>query len=92
MELCEKQLLRATRLIQGLGTEKVSWNKKLDELHIDLKMMIGDILLCAGIITYLGIFTFQMRSDCVMNWQHLLDKFQIEFNPKCSLSVIILWE
>jgi dynein heavy chain len=54
-------LNRATKLITGLSQEKISWSKKVDDYYADLKMMPGDIVLCSGIITYLGAFNIRYR-------------------------------
>lgn len=47
--------------------------------------LVGDILLCSGIIAYLGVFIKQYREDCVKNWMTLLDHYKIQCSPNISL-------
>ena len=61
---------------------------KLQELDNDLKMMIGDIVLCSGMIAYLGVFNLQARINCVNHWRSMLENLEINYNKQCSLSVI----
>jgi hypothetical protein len=43
-------------LIEGLGSEKVSWIRKEKEFRASVSMITGDVLLCSGIIAYMGPF------------------------------------
>lgn len=59
---CEKKLIRAEKLIGGLGGEKDRWTdnaKSLGELYIKIT---GDVLLSAGVVAYLGAFTVNYRN------------------------------
>jgi len=56
---------RAQKLTEGLSKEKISWIKKLKELNISAKNLVGDILLSAGFIAYLGPFGAQYRKNCI---------------------------
>ena len=53
---------RASELLDGLGEEKVDWiesSKVKKELY---KTIIGDVLMSAGVIAYLGAFFKQYRT------------------------------
>lgn len=65
MDDCELKLGRAEALIGGLGDEQKRWDEKAEILKISFTKLIGDLMLCSGIIAYLGIFTGQYRSDCI---------------------------
>lgn len=61
VDMCEKKLERATKLIGGLGGEKARWTavaKTLGENYVNLT---GDILLSSGFIAYMGAFTASYR-------------------------------
>ena len=68
VDRCKKQLDRAGKLIDGLGGEKERWTQKAADLTVQYNMLIGDVLLAAGQIAYLGPFTQSYRNDCVDGW------------------------
>ncbi|KAK2091661.1 hypothetical protein P7K49_030945 [Saguinus oedipus] len=61
VELCAKKLERASQLIGGLGGEKSRWAQAADDLQITYENLIGDVLVSAGVIAYLGAFTSGFR-------------------------------
>ena len=61
IDLCEKKLDRAEKLIGGLGGEKDRWTesaKVLGERYINI---MGDVLLGSAVVSYLGAFTVDFR-------------------------------
>ncbi|GIL46228.1 hypothetical protein Vafri_3260 [Volvox africanus] len=66
--LCEEKLDRATKLMAGLGGEKARWNQKVEELGEQFVRLIGDMLLSAGVIAYLGAFSSEYRAQAVGAW------------------------
>lgn len=61
IDLCQKKLERAEKLIGGLGGEKDRWTeaaKTLGEKYINI---MGDVLLSSGLVAYLGAFTVDFR-------------------------------
>lgn len=61
VELCRKKLERAEQLIGGLGGEKTRWNEMAFSLGELYNNLIGDILISAGVVAYLGAFTSSYR-------------------------------
>lgn len=61
VDLCEKKLDRATKLIGGLGGEKTRWTEVAKTLAHDYVNLTGDVLLSSGCIAYLGAFTATYR-------------------------------
>ena len=61
VDMCEKKLVRAEKLIGGLGGEKSRWKEVALGLGVDYTNLTGDVLLCAGYIAYLGAFTLPYR-------------------------------
>ena len=62
IELCSQKLVRAEKLISGLGGEKDRWTmmaESLGKLYINIT---GDVLLSAGVVAYLGAFTVDFRN------------------------------
>lgn len=46
---------------------------------------MGDILLSAGVIAYLGVFTSDYRAEGVKSWQKLCKSFEIKCAEKFTL-------
>uniref|UniRef100_A0A094ZX25 Dynein heavy chain 7, axonemal n=1 Tax=Schistosoma haematobium TaxID=6185 RepID=A0A094ZX25_SCHHA len=65
---CATKLERATKLIGGLGGEKDRWRQAAEYLEKLYDNLIGDVLISAGIIAYLGPFTSTYREECISNW------------------------
>lgn len=61
IEICSQKLDRAEKLIGGLGGEKSRWSQTAKDLQGLLGNVIGDVLLSAGAVAYLGPFTVDYR-------------------------------
>eukprot|EP00899_Mesostigma_viride_P002516 jgi/Mesvir1/12265/Mv00478-RA.2 len=68
---CARKLVRAEKLIGGLGGEKVRWTSVAAELSVEYSNLVGDVLLSAGYIAYLGAFTVTYRHSTLADWAHL---------------------
>lgn len=69
MNRCKVQLDRAQKLITGLGGEKENWKRKSIQYTEEAKNVIGDCILCSGIIAYLGAFPISYRESTIISWQ-----------------------
>ena len=61
IDLCEKKLDRAEKLISGLGGEKSRWTESAKTLGEQYFNITGDVLLSAAVVAYLGAFTVNFR-------------------------------
>ena len=68
MDNCAKKLDRATKLIGGLGGEKERWTQAAADLQAIYDNLLGDVLISAGVIAYLGAFTLAFRNECTADW------------------------
>lgn len=68
VDLCGKKLVRAEKLIGGLGGEKERWTKAAEMLQNIFDNLIGDVLISAGVIAYLGPFTSAFRERATTDW------------------------
>ena len=59
---CEQKLIRAEKLIGGLGGEKDRWTESAKVLGDTYVKITGDVLLGAGVVAYLGAFTVNYRN------------------------------
>ena len=62
------RLQRASVLIEALVDEKVRWAESVDDLDIKLKGLVGDTLVSAGAVAYLGAFTNKYRHSLLDSW------------------------
>lgn len=60
-EVMERRLNAAERLIAGLGSERTRWTADMAELAARKKRLVGDCLLTASFLSYLGGFTHDYR-------------------------------
>lgn len=51
---CKIQLERAEKLLGGLGGEKIRWKAAADKLGKDMVNLVGNMMLSAGVVAYLG--------------------------------------
>ena len=85
VDQCRSRLDRAVKLMSGLGGEKVRWTKNVEDLSLGYDNLIGDSLIAAGSIGYLGAFTPDFRHDIVTSWQVKLRTMELPHSPNCTL-------
>ncbi|KAL2653916.1 hypothetical protein R1flu_022044 [Riccia fluitans] len=69
---CEKKLSNADKLIGGLGGERTRWIANIKTLEVDIKNVIGDVVVAAGAIAYTGPFTPSYRERFNLDWVKLV--------------------
>ena len=89
VERCIVQLDRAEKLIKGLAGEKISWGKKVVEWNEEKETVLGDCVLCSGIIAYLGAFPITYRDDTTEEWKKIIANINIKSNDKFSLQNVL---
>jgi len=62
-QLIEVQLTRAAKLITGLADEQQRWQVSCTQLKDELVNVVGNVVMSAGIISYLGPFTSKYREQ-----------------------------
>jgi len=62
------RLERAEKIKSGLSDEQTRWTNKVDRLTHEFSGVVGNVLLSAAVISYLGAFTFAYRQDTVKMW------------------------
>ncbi|CAF3634232.1 unnamed protein product [Rotaria socialis] len=74
VDLCAKKLVRAQKLIGGLGGEKSRWTLAAENLQKIYDNLLGDVLVSSGVIGYLGAFTSAFRDEATHAWIDLCKK------------------
>lgn len=66
----ERRLTAASRLIEGLGSERTRWANDMDSLHAKREVLVGDCLLAAAFLSYTGAFNFEFRQTMIVDvWE-----------------------
>lgn len=86
IEICSQKLIRAEKLISGLGGEKDRWTEAARQLEIRYIDLTGDVLLSSGTVAYLGAFTVDYRARCQKQWLAQCKKKVIPSSSDFSLS------
>jgi len=86
---CKVKLDRAEKLLDGLGTESVRWVAASIVLEKNLKFIVGNILLAAGFIAYVGPFTSEFRGDLVQHWLAKAGEVGLDADPSWRCADIL---
>ncbi|XP_071486244.1 dynein axonemal heavy chain 3-like [Diadema antillarum] len=89
IELTKLKLIRAEKLIAGLGGEKERWMQLTEELSETYINIVGDVLLSAGVVAYLGPFTVSFRQECLKEWYDMCEERDIPVSSVFSLSATL---
>ncbi|KRX01956.1 hypothetical protein PPERSA_07601 [Pseudocohnilembus persalinus] len=63
VQICTIRLERATRIIDGLNSEKIAWEVKENNCQKDKKTVLADAIFSAAALTYFGTFPMGMREQ-----------------------------
>ena len=55
-------------MVVGLADESKRWAASVKVLEVDLVNLIGNIILAAGYISYVGTFTAKYRDHLLKDW------------------------
>jgi len=89
VDLCTVKLERAESLIGGLGGEGERWKESAAKLGIAYENLTGDMLIAAGMISYLGTFTMAFRDGIADSWVSMCKESGIPSSPKFSLQDVL---
>ncbi|XP_074081622.1 dynein axonemal heavy chain 2 isoform X3 [Macrotis lagotis] len=81
-EEMELKLERAGMLVSGLAGEKARWEETLQGLEEDLGYLVGDCLLAAAFLSYMGPFLTNYRDEIVSQiWVRKIRELQVPCSP-----------
>lgn len=75
----ELQLTNAEKLVGGLADEALRWKDTVAVLEVDLVNLVGNILLGAGYISYVGPFTSGYRNSLLKKWMKFASSKRLPF-------------
>lgn len=77
MALTAVRLVRAGKLTLALADEQIRWEYEVKRFDGLLDNMIGDVLLAAACVAYLGAFTSNYREELVTLWLKKVSIFDV---------------
>eukprot|EP00899_Mesostigma_viride_P012150 jgi/Mesvir1/20936/Mv08007-RA.1 len=86
---CHVKLTRAEKLIGGLGGEKVRWSQIIEQLARQLANVVGDVVIAAGSIAYLGPFTPLYRQRLNEHWESELKRVGMAHTPGTNMRLVL---
>jgi len=79
IDICEKKLVGASKLLDGLSDEKVRWQGMLESFNRQQMDMLGNMIVNAGTVAYLGAFTKPFRERLLEEWRQELKKYHVPY-------------
>jgi dynein heavy chain len=76
-------------LVGGLADEALRWKETVGVLEVDLVNLVGNILLGAGYISYVGPFTSGYRNDLLKKWQKFCSSKKLPYSQNFSIEKIL---
>jgi dynein heavy chain len=89
VDMCEKKLDRAEKLIVSLGGEKTRWTEISAQMSVRLENVTGDVLVASGMVAYAGPFTKVYRGQAVDNWVAMAGELEIPRSDVFSLTATL---
>ncbi|CAH6786111.1 Dnah2 [Phodopus roborovskii] len=85
-EEMELKLERAGMLVSGLAGEKARWEETVQGLEEDLGYLVGDCLLAAAFLSYMGPFLTNYRDEIVNQiWIKKIRALQVPCSPRFAI-------
>ena len=78
----------ANELLEGLASEEKSWDVRAKKLELDAATILGDTILSAGIIAYLGALPKDFREELVASWNKMIKDANIEIDQEFALKKV----
>lgn len=85
-DMCDKKIVRANQLLDGLGGERDRWSEFAKLLTEKYRKLTGDVLISAGVLAYLGPFTAVFRQRQMISWVAQLKEAHIPCSDSPSLT------
>jgi dynein heavy chain, axonemal len=86
---CERKVDLAKSLINGLANERENWKVDLAKNRENRENIVGDIVISAGVIAYLGVFVKSYRDECTNQWADMLLQFDIKSTKNVSVETVL---
>ncbi|XP_070785989.1 dynein axonemal heavy chain 2 [Enoplosus armatus] len=85
----EVKLDRADKLVTGLAGERVRWEERVAGLEENMGYLVGDCLLAASFLSYMGPFLSNYRDELLAIWMKEVRDLEIPCTPGFSFAVFL---
>ncbi|XP_042256267.1 dynein axonemal heavy chain 2 [Thunnus maccoyii] len=85
----EVKLDRADKLVTGLAGERVRWEERVAGLEENMGYLVGDCLLAASFLSYMGPFLSNYRDELLAIWMKEVRDLEIPCSPGFSFAVFL---
>ncbi|KAM6908918.1 dynein axonemal heavy chain 2 [Xenentodon cancila] len=85
----EVKLDRADKLVTGLAGERVRWEERAVDLEDNIGYLVGDCLLAASFLSYMGPFLSSYRDELLSIWMKEVQNLNIPCSPDFSVAVFL---
>jgi len=89
MKTVTKKVDRAESLINSLSKESERWSKSCEGFQDILQNLVGDGLLMAAFLTYVGFFDFKARLNLMERWRDSVDLLGIPFRKHLNMVEVL---
>ena len=86
---CLRRMETANRLIGGLGGERSRWTELTLDASESHENLLGDVVVCAAIIAYLGPFTPTYRHAAVSAWLEVMAARDLQCSEGFTLRAVL---
>ena len=76
-------------MVVGLADEARRWTQTVKVLEVDLINLIGNIILAAGFISYVGTFTMKYREILLKEWMKVCKEKNIPYSNDFTVERIL---
>lgn len=73
----------------GLADEATRWRETVAVLEVDLVNLVGNVLLAAGYISYVGPFTAPYRDRLLKGWMAFAAKHRLPYSEDFAITRIL---
>ncbi|XP_045081518.1 dynein axonemal heavy chain 2 isoform X2 [Coregonus clupeaformis] len=85
----EIKLDRAGKLVSGLAGERIRWEETVVGLEKNMGFLVGDCLLAAAFLSYMGPFLSNYRDELVSKWMKQVRELEVPCSPGFSFAVFL---
>ena len=86
---CNVKVERASKLINGLQSEKDRWTETVTSLKIQFGNLIADCLVASGMVAYAGCFTSEFRGQLESEWINKLSDLKLTHDDSLSMRKLL---
>ncbi|XP_043475594.1 dynein axonemal heavy chain 6 isoform X1 [Leptopilina heterotoma] len=90
IELSETRLNRSGRLTSALADEEIRWQENMKNFDRQMENFIGDSLVAAGALAYLGAFTSEYRRELLTKWLKNCNEKKIPITENFNLINVLI--